>query len=83
MMCLQTRTLHYCLVHPKALDISWSRQARLAQPHTTRTHTHTSYTLCPPSVNEENVSVMRRRWVAAGKPQLPDWKALMAGLVDE
>ncbi|KAI8474778.1 MAG: hypothetical protein J3K34DRAFT_406557 [Monoraphidium minutum] len=34
-------------------------------------------------VNDHNVSVMRRRWVEAGKPQWPDWKALMAGLVDD
>jgi hypothetical protein len=48
-----------------------------------------SSTLPPPnqptrdSVNEDNVGVMRRRWIAAGKPQYPDWKALMAGLVDD
>jgi hypothetical protein len=34
-------------------------------------------------VNEENVAVMRRRWLAAGKPTKPDWGALMEGLVDD
>jgi hypothetical protein len=37
----------------------------------------------PCSVNEANVALMRRRWVEAGKPQWPDWKALMEGMTDE
>ncbi|GBF90809.1 hypothetical protein Rsub_03110 [Raphidocelis subcapitata] len=34
-------------------------------------------------VNEDNVGVMRRRWLEAGKPNKPDWGALMEGLVDD
>ena len=32
------------------------------------------------SVNDANVATVRRRWVAAGRPTKPDWKAMFKGL---
>ncbi|KAF6250927.1 hypothetical protein COO60DRAFT_1705256 [Scenedesmus sp. NREL 46B-D3] len=32
-------------------------------------------------VNKPNIEEMKRRWVEAGRPQFPEWRLLMAGLV--
>ncbi|WIA44244.1 hypothetical protein OEZ86_010553 [Tetradesmus obliquus] len=32
-------------------------------------------------VNKVNIEAMKVRWVDAGRPQFPDWKQLMAGIV--
>jgi hypothetical protein len=37
--------------------------------------------LCCCSVNKPNIEEMKRRWVDAGRPQFPEWRQLMAGLV--
>jgi hypothetical protein len=33
------------------------------------------------SVNKANIEEMKRRWVDAGRPQFPEWRQLMEGLV--
>eukprot|EP00879_Flechtneria_rotunda_P011631 GHRR01012149.1.p2 GENE.GHRR01012149.1~~GHRR01012149.1.p2 ORF type:complete len:120 (+),score=41.28 GHRR01012149.1:471-830(+) len=32
-------------------------------------------------VNQDNLEVMKQRWIAAGKPRYPDWNQLMDGIV--
>ncbi|KAF8066430.1 hypothetical protein HT031_002754 [Scenedesmus sp. PABB004] len=32
-------------------------------------------------VNRDNIEALKQRWVAAGRPQFPDWPGLMAGIV--
>lgn len=34
-------------------------------------------------LNLENVNLVKRRWVDAGRPMRPDWGTLFAGIVDK
>jgi hypothetical protein len=42
------------------------------------------YIHCPAapccSVTQDNVDLVKRRWVDAGRPTMPDWKQLLAGI---
>jgi hypothetical protein len=31
-------------------------------------------------VTQDNVDLVKRRWVDAGRPTMPDWKQLLAGI---
>lgn len=33
------------------------------------------------SVNERNKALMKRRWIEAGRPRYPDWRAMMSDLI--
>jgi uncharacterized membrane protein YhaH (DUF805 family) len=42
---------------------------------------HFIYTMFAPcSLNTENIELVTRRWIDAGKPAKPDWSELLTGI---